>query len=96
MVPTKWSSQTIATLRNCQLMHSGEYEGKRFVRCVPVRLGSGNAPLTDDERRRITSEVVADVAETGVCLSHNPDVGGYYVRVEITTAAYRAICYMKS
>ncbi len=90
---TNLSNETLKCLRNCNLLDSGEYEGKRFVRCVPH--APGVRLLPSEEAKAQASRVVAEINEPGVILSWHERLGDY-VRVEIGTKTYRLICHMKS
>lgn len=84
-----YSPETFRTLRNCDLMNAGTYEGKTFVRCIPPG-------KTDVERQANVLRALREIGEEGLCLSQNPDFGGDYLRVETNTKTYARICVMKS
>lgn len=112
MFQTNLKPETIAVLRNCDLLRGGQYTetcgadaGKTtfFVRCIPFVYGGSyevQKAITPDLRRDIAKRVVEDLKANGfgdgVALSNNPDFGGDYVRVERRSRAHNLICHMKS
>lgn len=91
VIPSHWSASTLGTLRNVNLLHGGQLDGVAFVRCIP-----NGRDLTSAERTAIVCKAVSEINEPGVRLANNPEFGGDYLRVERDTAAYRAICHLKS
>jgi hypothetical protein len=91
----RYSADTYATLRNVRLLNEGTIDGKRFVRCIPIR-ASVFRDLTDADRRAIALTAAQEINDPGVVVAHNPEFGGDYLRVETNTATFRLICHMKS
>lgn len=89
-----YSNDTFRMLRNVRLLDEGEFEGKRFVRCIPAR--NSGRDLSADERRAIVQRAVREINEPGVVLSNNPNYGGDYLRVEINSKTYWFICRLLS
>lgn len=82
------SHETYRLLRNCSLLDSGEYEGKRFVRCVPQ--------ADVDDKRAMICLAVKECDEPGLVLMSWHEKYGDYLRVDLTSKTYRLICHMKS
>lgn len=93
---TDYKSETLQVLRNCRYSEIIEAFGIRFVRCLPVRRNEIGRELTDEEKLSLVHRVVVDCNEPGVRIANNPDFGGDYVRVDVTSVAYQHIGYMKS
>jgi hypothetical protein len=92
VIPSHWSASTLGTLRNVNLLQGGQLDGVAFVRCIPF----GGRDLSPAERTAIVCKAEAEINEPGVFLANNPEFGGDYLRVDRDTAAYRAICHLKS
>jgi hypothetical protein len=84
-----FSSDTYRILRTTRLLERGELDGIKFIRCVPSWLDGA-------ARTKAVLQAVAEIAEDGVCLSNNPDFGGDYLRVAVTTEAYALVGWMLS
>ena len=95
--PKNYSRETYLVLRNCALLDEGEYEGKRFVRCIPRALEFGELGwgLAEKEAREQAHRVVKEINEPGVIVSWHNSFGDY-VRVETKTETFRLICHMQS
>jgi hypothetical protein len=93
MFATGYSNETLGCLRNCSLMDGGEYDSKRFVRCIPTRPGERLLPAQDALAQ--AARVVKEINEPGVIVSWHETFGDY-VRVETNTKTYGLICHMKS
>ena len=83
----KLTDEHLRILRRTELLHGGEYEGIKFIRCG----------RNVDDAWRIASEIreATGATETECTMSTHPDFGNY-IRIQKGTALYHFICYMKS
>ena len=84
-----YSNDTYRMLRSTRFLDVGELDGVRFIRCIPGWLDGA-------DRFKAVQRAVAEIGEAGVCSANNPNFGGDYLRVAVTTTTYALIGQMKS